>query len=440
MTPENRYQIVSQSRQDIFRGSSLPHVLSRLENALKRAAKSRRAKKPVLPLDLSSPSPVPAESSRGRGLHWSSTDVIPIRRSKGKQKMVTAAQSTPMPLDALSKAGQAPKAWWLDVANPTWDDMRTIGKHWSFHLLHLDWIAHGLLDSVVDSLFPILKEIQKEVAAIEAIVFSSGELDGSLSATIPTTPLVEDSTCNAEKDVEKIPSLSLIEKVEASTEIGPRFSVPRLTIPLAFRRLKRKITSFLENTLSTSSAYMVPSQSATTITLRRMARTRRLVTSLTRLLASKSEVVSQIRKRYLNASRAIQSDDLEIAMYMGDIQDHILALHQALSHYEHMLSEFHPAYLSQLRTRMSNANKGSGKAVLLLSVVSFAALVPGPIIGAFSMNVHTPRNTINNPVPSGGHYWFGIVLALVAFVECTFLTLVRWWWVQAKRTRRSKLS
>jgi magnesium transporter len=57
-----------------------------------------------------------------------------------------------------------------------------------------------------------------------------------------------------------------------------------------------------------------------------MARTRRLVTSLGRLLATKSEVVLQIRKRLLIAGRSrmgnetSKGDELDVAIYMGDVQ------------------------------------------------------------------------------------------------------------------------
>jgi magnesium transporter len=51
--------------------------------------------------------------------------------------------------------------------------------------------------------------------------------------------------------------------------------------------------------------------------LRRMARTRRLVTSLGRLLSTKAEVIAQIRKRLASGTKP---EDAEVAMYMGDIQ------------------------------------------------------------------------------------------------------------------------
>jgi Mg2+ and Co2+ transporter CorA len=48
-----------------------------------------------------------------------------------------------------------------------------------------------------------------------------------------------------------------------------------------------------------------------------MARTRRLVTSLGRLLSTKAEVIAQIRKRLASGTKP---EDAEVAMYMGDVQ------------------------------------------------------------------------------------------------------------------------
>lgn len=106
--------------------------------------------------------------------------------------------------------------------------------------------------------------------------------------------------------------------------VRTRFSLPRPTLLLFFRRLKRALTSIrisvtvtVEHTTAANPTY---------ITLRRMARTRRLVTSLARLLATKSEVVAQIRKRLLSSNPsglgngAGKDDDTEVAIHMGDVQ------------------------------------------------------------------------------------------------------------------------
>lgn len=55
----------------------------------------------------------------------------------------------------------------------------------------------------------------------------------------------------------------------------------------------------------------------------RMARTRKLVTALTRLLASKNEVVTAIRKRLIGSGSVKEGkmeENAEVAMYLGDVQ------------------------------------------------------------------------------------------------------------------------
>lgn len=249
-----------------------------------------------------------------------------------------------------------------------------------------DWIAHGILDSVVDSFFPFLKEIEQQVLAVEALVFSSNDVShtSSTNTLVDLIHIPADDQCDS--DIEKVPDIPSKEMGETP----PRY-FPRFTQPLFFRRLKCSLRN-LRNTFATTRK--VRTQATTTNTLLRMARARRLVTSLTRLLATKSEVISQIRKRFLIGGRQTTSpqgnDDLEIAMYMGDVQgkelfrpfamqlsffvDHILTLQQSLHHYEHMLSDSHPAYLTQLQTRLA-MNKGyTDKAILVLSLISIGIL------------------------------------------------------------------
>jgi hypothetical protein len=50
-------------------------------------------------------------------------------------------------------------------------------------------------------------------------------------------------------------------------------------------------------------------------------------------------------------------------------------------------------------------------------------------IGIASMNVHIPHNNLNN-----GELWiFGVVIAIILCIQVSFLGLVRYWWVHAKR-------
>ncbi|KAF9229240.1 hypothetical protein BS17DRAFT_771220 [Gyrodon lividus] len=469
--------------EHVYRSSLLPHVLNELESCLKRSSKLRKNKEKARALSVYQDYALP-DSIRAPSRAPSFTDLTALGPSrKGKQKESTGVRLVISPVPGIPlDLRRAPKAWWLNVANPTWDDMRSIGKLLHLHPLTLedilqqdtreklelfpklgyhfivfraiestaarerfkecshaegdvfqeglageanvylvvfregictfhftdisehtervrnrvkllqdsfhmssDWIAHGLLDSIVDSFFPTLKEIEKEVAAIESLVFSNGGVIGRGSMT--STVTVEGTQNPVEEDT--LPSFDSLDEKRGITvgSLRTRFSMARPIRPPPFCRLKRKFGSFLRKVASISRIHPESSQTITATTLRRMARTRRLVTSLSRLLASKSEVVSQIRKRFLTSSgrfgHDIYTNDLDIAIYMGDVQDHILTLQQALNHYEHLLSDSHPAYLSQLRLSVSRAHKGTDKAMLILSLVSLGALIPGPIIGVF---------------------------------------------------------
>lgn len=90
---------------------------------------------------------------------------------------------------------------------------------------------------------------------------------------------------------------------------------------MSLRRVKQAYKDFR------SMMYTVPDAPTTNQnmeTVHRMAKTRRLVTSLTRFLAAKSEVVAQIRKRMLKTGEAGlgngTGDDKDVWMYMGDVQ------------------------------------------------------------------------------------------------------------------------
>ncbi|KAK0506491.1 hypothetical protein EDD18DRAFT_1123644 [Armillaria luteobubalina] len=290
------------------------------------------------------------------------------------------------------------------------------------------WIAHGLLDSFVDSFFPFLEEIEKEVVAIEELVFSSS----------PGARYDFHQSLKEQVDIPSSPSSVTVDGVDEEKEqfsekplqqsLRTRFSLPRPPLPIVFRRIRRL---FRQRRKQTSPSEISVSTSPTASTLRRMAKARRLVTSLTRLLASKAEVVLQIRKRLLSGHDK-KAEDVEIAIYMGDIQDHILTLQHALAHYERMLSQSHPIYLSQLRTSVALTKSGTDKALIVLTVVSIGVLCIQALIGLLSVNVTIPRNGLTPDYPYNA---FGIVIALSLVIIYIYLATVRRWWLQAKRRR-----
>lgn len=263
----------------------------------------------------------------------------------------------------------------------------------------IDWIAHGILDSIVDSFFPYLENIEKEVMAIEELVFSATAVSASTDASTDASPPISAEEFEKPRRMFSVSeTVSFSEKSSVEGSMRPRFAAPKWTLHLLSRRIRR---FFMRHWRRRAKSREAPS-TATALTLRQMARTRRLVTSLGRLLASKSEVVTQIKKRLLktgtSGSSSVSAEELEVAMYMGDIEgnfgvriivylliesvvDHILTLQHSLNHYERMLSQSHPAYLSQLRTIFATSKSGTDKSLVYLTSVSIAVLCVQLVLG-----------------------------------------------------------
>merc|ERR1712098_24054 len=93
---------------------------------------------------------------------------------------------------------------------------------------------------------------------------------------------------------------------------------------------------------------------------------------------------------------------MDIGLYLGDIQDHVVTMMTNLAHFEKMLSRSHSNYLAQL----SIENIEQGKNSMLASI-----LVPLNLVcGLFGMNVAVPWKDSNSLGP-----FFGILGFLVLF-------------------------
>ncbi|KAH9046262.1 hypothetical protein EDB84DRAFT_1466942 [Lactarius hengduanensis] len=510
--------------EEVVRTFSLDQMLPHLEILLRRHGKPRRPRHRgrAMVHELGYPHQShPHQPHQGRALRngageasrVDATDEVPHKLEKGKDKM-PAPRHPSMPLKEPG-AGKPPPAWWLDVANPSWEDMKSLGRLLHLHPLtledilqreprekfelfpklgyyfivfralesstaperldaisqktgssqpqdhgvvneinvylvvfrggicsvsrdcvsllfadHLDrvrgklqttaqtarkssaWIAHGILDSIVDSFFPFVEEIEKEVMAIESVVYNE-DSPGS-TVTAPSISLAHARASRLLTSEEKLPldphadeKHLFFRDVASIRTAKTQFSLPRPS------------GSKLRN--------VEPSFSRASFDLRRMARTRRLVTSVARVLATKPEVVAGIRKRLMTADGLVTGDDAEVGIYLGDVQDHILTLQQSLAHYERMLSQSHPTYLLNLRVDMLRARAKGDYAAFVLALITIVVLPPMVPIGALSLNVTLPRN-------NDEQYWlFGIVVVLTLCIQASFVGLFRYWWVTAKR-------
>ena len=64
------------------------------------------------------------------------------------------------------------------------------------------------------------------------------------------------------------------------------------------------------------------------------------------------------------------------------LKDHLLTLQYSLAHYERILSELSPIYISQLRTNLAVTKSGEDKALLYLTSITIAGLCIQTCIGS----------------------------------------------------------
>lgn len=112
----------------------------------------------------------------------------------------------------------------------------------------------------------------------------------------------------------------------------------------------------------------------------------------------------------------------DIALYLGDIQDHVVTMFQNLLAYEKIFSRSHSNYLAQLQVESFHSNN---KVTEMLSKVTLIGtmLVPLNLVtGLFGMNVHVPGENSD----SGLAWFFGILGVMFFIVICSTIFSKIW--------------
>lgn len=148
--------------------------------------------------------------------------------------------------------------------------------------------------------------------------------------------------------------------------------------------------------------------------LRKIGAVRKNTLGLMRILGGKADVLKGFAKRCNENYRV--TPRMDIGMYLGDIQDHVVTMMTNLTHFEKILSRAHSNYLAQLTidsiTQGTKTNEGLAKITFLASVI-----VPLNVItGLFGMNVHVPwqSDTYENLNAFGGIVAVMIAVSLLA--------------------------
>lgn len=189
--------------------------------------------------------------------------------------------------------------------------------------------------------------------------------------------------------------------------------------------------------------------------LQKIGESRRKVMTLMRLLSGKADVIKMFAKRCqdeaqgigpaltsninlanLSAKAAASSAGqqqqhaqprADIALYLGDIQDHVVTMFQNLLSYEKIFSRSHSNYLAQLQVESFNSNN---KATELLSKVSLIGTILVPlnlVTGLFGMNVRVPGQDGHNLA------WFFGIVGFIILLVVFFSFSANWWLFRTDR-------
>ncbi|KAI8635006.1 hypothetical protein F5Y19DRAFT_461478 [Xylariaceae sp. FL1651] len=148
--------------------------------------------------------------------------------------------------------------------------------------------------------------------------------------------------------------------------------------------------------------------------LRKLGGVRKNTLGLMRVLGGKADVLKGFTKR-CNENYKV-TPRMDIGMYLGDIQDHVVTMMTNLTHFEKILSRAHSNYLAQLTidsiSQGTKTNSGLTKITFIATVI-----VPLNIVtGLFGMNVAVPFKDVDNL-----NAFFVILGSLAGFVVLALL-------------------
>ncbi|KFY22414.1 hypothetical protein V493_06599 [Pseudogymnoascus sp. VKM F-4281 (FW-2241)] len=267
--------------------------------------------------------------------------------------------------------------WWLNLSNPTEEEIRAICKAFQIHPLTMEDIEKQETREKIE-LFPAyyfacfrsfntITSEEGNVATeldpfnVYVIVFREGTLSFSfapnrhvgvvrkrITALKDYVALSSDWICYALIDDIVDSFAPLINQIEAETDnIEDQVFIARTDDMHDF--------------------------------LRTIGNVRKTVMALMKLLGGKADVLRGFTKR-CNENYNV-TPRMDIGLYLGDIQDHVVTMMSNLGHFEKMLSRSHSNYLAQLSidniTQGTNSNKVLSKITMVASVLVPLNLVSG---------------------------------------------------------------
>ena len=292
--------------------------------------------------------------------------------------------------------------WWLDICNPTAEELHVFQRAFGIHRLTTEDIITQEAREKVElfkqyyfvcfrsfSQMDTQSEDYMEPVNVYMVVFREGII------TITYTP--SPHAANVRKRIGKLRDYMALTAdwicYAMIDNIVDTFGPPIRTTELEADTIEDQV-------------FVARTEDFTPL-LRQIGECRKKVMSLMRLLGGKADVIKGFAKR-CNEQYSVTPRG-EIGLYLGDIQDHVVTMMSNLGHFEKMLSRSHSNYLAQLSV---GAIAQGNRANEVLSKITLAATILVPlnlISGLFGMNVPVPGKN------SEGLGWFFGILGVIVF-------------------------
>lgn len=310
---------------------------------------------------------------------------------------------------ADARMGQPPgshdtdsNTWWLDVQNPTDEEMKMLSKVFSIHPLTTEDI---LMEETREKIELFRNYYLVCFRSFDQDPYSPTHLEplnmyiivfreGILSFHFRPTPHPQ----NVRRRIKQ-----LKDYINVTSDWISYALIDDITD--AFGPLIQSIEYEVD---SIDELVLILKEAEQSDMLRRIGTCRKKVMGLLRLMGNKADVVKGLAKRCNENWRVAPTSD--IGLYLSDIQDHLITMTQNLNHYEKILSRSHSNYLAQISIEMTEANNQINDVLSKLTAMGTVLIPMNLVTGLWGMNVHVPGQFVE------GYGWFlSIIACLAAF-------------------------
>lgn len=330
--------------------------------------------------------------------------------------------------------------------------------------LSSDWICYALIDDITDSFLPVIEAVDYETDALESSVFDSIVSDfklmlerigktrnevmklvrllgskadvirmlykrsyndylamfSSTPSSIPAITNVDpiNSVACGNQIMPYAPLANTNSRSYANLVSAPNASIPQSTMN-AYSNVSNGLfdiaateESFLSNSNSNSNlgatAIPFPLHQLQNGAVQQPLLGQQTQTPLQNVSTDNSAAAAAAAVAVSRQAEKNQIPRADIALYLGDIQDHIITMNQNLVSYEKILARVYTNYLAQLQVESVNSNNKVNEILSRVTLLGTVLVPLNVITGLFGMNVKIPGEGVENL-----GWFFGVIGMLI---------------------------